>query len=64
MVCVVRNDLDESGGVVGDGVLADGNVVLDGDVAGGDVVNDDAVDGFIQIERNSLNALARPVDND
>lgn len=44
MVCVVRNDVDESGGVVADGVLADGNLVLDGDV-----VNDDAVDGFIQI---------------
>ena len=49
MVCVVRNDLDESGRVVADGVLVDGNVVLDGDVAGGDVVNDDMVDGFIQI---------------
>ena len=49
MVCVVRNNLDESGRVVADGDLADGNVVLDGDVAGGDVVNDDMVDGFIQI---------------
>ena len=49
MICVVRNDLDESGGVVADEDLADGNVVLDGDVEGGDVVNDDVVDGEIQI---------------